>query len=139
MDRGILAVEQIKAALALQQVVDFDGGKLCLIKSDVPITRDTLVADMEAVKADFSGYAEATVTTWLAPFRDTNGNVVLMAATKLFLHNGGATDNVIYGWYFKSNGAGTPFVCGGKFASPITMSPTNPGLPVDAGIVIPPQ
>lgn len=135
MDLGIIAVDQVDAALTLQKAVDFDGGELCLIKDNILITKDTTLADLEAAKADFSGYAEATIATWHDPFRDAAGSVWMRAPSQIFEHNGGGTDNTIYGWYFKNAGA-TKKVCAGNFATPIVMSPTSDGMTVEPAVKI---
>lgn len=138
MDKGVLTVTESVAALQAVKTADFDGGKLCLIKTNLPIGRDSDLATLVAAKADFSGYADKTIATWFAAFRDSSGNSYLEAPSQDFAHNGGGTNNVIYGWYY-TNAAGTVLLAGGIFANPPSLTPLSNALVVAPTVLIPPQ
>lgn len=56
-------------------------------------------------EADFSGYASQAWNAWGSPSLDANNNDQFAHAAKTSTHNGGATNNQIYG-YYATDGAG---------------------------------
>lgn len=82
------------------------GAKLTckLYQNDVTPDKDTVIGDL--TEATFSGYAPVTITGW------NFGSVGLDAEDRavtvgdnvpIFTHSGGATDNMIYGYYVVDN------------------------------------
>lgn len=138
MDKGIYSLVELLVGVLAMKTGEYDGAKVCLFKDDIIPNQDTLLADLEAAKATFSGYAEVTVAAFLAPFRDTTGNVYLGAPTCAFTHSGGATDNVIHGWYIK-DAAGVVYLGAGRFADAKSVTPSNTTVLVDPFLVIPAQ
>lgn len=137
MDVGIPRAAEIVAALALQKAVDFDGGKIHLLGVDVPLTRDTVAADLAGAEFTGGGYAAKTVTTWAAPYRDVSGNVILQAPSQIWIHDGSSDSGVVFGWYYMNPDVSPKYVCGGKFAQPRTFSAVQSGLDVEPAIVVP--
>lgn len=136
MDLGVIStVEKVAGLTALKAAV-FDTSKLCLIKTDIPIGPDSVLADLEAEKCDFSGYGDITVALYHAAFRESNGDCFLGAPTQFFTQNGGAVENQCYGWYVKDN-AGAVLLGGGKFSAPRPATIDNPVVLVDPFFKIP--
>jgi len=50
--------------------VPFATGKLKLTKSSITLSKDTVIGDLTAIEADFSGYAAKTLTSLPATYAD---------------------------------------------------------------------
>lgn len=71
--------------------------KLHLFQNDhVPTLFDT---DADYVEADFSGYVGNVTVVWGMPFVNGSNQGELDSSQFNFTHNGGSTDNTIYGIY----------------------------------------
>lgn len=74
--------------------------RLGLFQSNTTPSDSTTLASLTA--ATFSGYAAATVSTFVTPTESTNKARTSATAVD-FTHNGGATSNTIYGYYVYDN------------------------------------
>lgn len=74
--------------------------RLGLFQSNTTPSDSTTLAGLTA--ATFSGYAVATVSTFITPTESAN-KARTQATSVDFTHNGGATSNTIYGYYVYDN------------------------------------
>jgi len=109
-----VALEAIQAA--------YSTGVVSLFKNNITPDNDTVYGDF--VFADFSGFAPVQPPTWGSTVPDGNGNASQTALVCEFAHDGGGTDNDIYGWAYLYYNGGTPyFAFGERFAdAPREMS-----------------
>lgn len=78
-----------------------------LYKNDVTPDADTVIGDL--TEANFSGYASHTVTGWgyTSPGIDVDSRAVVLGDENFTAtHNGGGTNNDIYGYYVTDNSGG---------------------------------
>jgi hypothetical protein len=110
---------------------------LRLFKSDfVPSVASTL-AEFTAAEADFTGYAEGTLTAWLAPVLNPAGGASIDSPTIQFAAAAPYTvGNVIGGWYIVDAGE-TQVVAFGTFGSPIPIGAAGQGFPMNVTLVFP--
>lgn len=80
------------------------GCEMHLTKSLVPISRDTVLADLTAEEADYTGYA-AEAVTWSANTLDDTGRAELIGTAGEFRPTGSAVTNNVYNAWIE-NGAG---------------------------------
>lgn len=122
---AMAAIELLRTELA--------GCTVHLFQNDFMPTPATVEADL--TEADFSGYAAETVAALLAAYLDPGGGASAQLPTVQFDHSGGATDNVIYGFYVKSSVAnGEELWVIGRFEEPIPMSQLGHAIPLDVKI-----
>jgi len=88
-----------------------------LYKNDVVPTVNTIRADLTA--ADFSGYL-AVDTDWSTPAINGAGKAQTDCSEGVYTHNGGGTDNTIYG-AFVDNEDGDVLIYAERFPAPILM------------------
>ncbi len=103
---GMLAIlENLReAAPAVSEPGYLRDINLKLFQNDFQPDRDTVQADL--TEADFDGYAGKSFSgAWFQPQVRDDGQVVMLGPSHQFNHNGGATQNTIYGyWVEKSDG-----------------------------------
>jgi hypothetical protein len=75
----------------------FDAGKLDLYQNDFTPNDQTVLADLTV--ADFTGYAQVSLTTYVAPYTEPDGKAVITTPQAVFASSGSAVQNVVYGWY----------------------------------------
>jgi hypothetical protein len=94
------------------------NGSLKLFQNNVTPTKDTVLADL--TEATFSGYAAiALATADFAAVTTVSDKAQLIANSfQTFAHNGGGTNNTIYGYYFVQSGK---ILFCEKFDTPFTM------------------
>ncbi len=80
--------------------------KLRLLKASVVVNRDTLLADLIAQEADFSGYPAGGATPGaLSAAVNLGTNAVgLLSHTTFIEADPATTTNVIYGYFYESSG-----------------------------------
>jgi len=95
----------------LDQVVGDDavagGLNLCtmrLFKAPFTVDRNTLLADLTAIEADYTGYA-AEAIVWSAPTISDDGQIEYQGVTGEFRPTGTAITNSIYGGFIVAGGA----------------------------------
>ena len=102
---------------------------LHLFTSDLTLDETTILADLEAVEADFSGYVAALASPFSAIAIDGSGKAYMDATYCGFQHNEGATPNTIYGWWLHYTGNGFDnlphLVACHKYTTPITMATSD--------------
>lgn len=95
-----------------------------LYQNDFTPDQDTEIGDL--VVADFDGYAGPTASSgWATPVT-ASGHAKTAANILSWTHSGGATDNVIYG-YYETDQFGNMLAVE-RFATPITMEAGAPPL-----------
>lgn len=102
-----------------------------LTMTSITINADTVVGDLNAVQANFTGYAQWPVTGWYDAGFDVSFRRLLYGLPAIFTRTAGS--NTIYAAYL-TNGAGTQLWGVEEFSVPITVDATNPVL-----IYIPPM
>jgi len=94
----------------------------------VPAAGDVL-ADYDAIQADFSGYAGQNMSGWAPPIL-AGGIASIQPGTYSWGHNGGAVANTIYGWYAHSPD-GVLVMASKRLAGPIVLSGAGQFYSVD--------
>jgi hypothetical protein len=111
-----------QAALALSKVK--------LVKSSIGnINANTTKAQLLANIADFTGYADKTITVFLAPYIDPAGGVSMQAPTVQFDSSGPAVANMIRGWWLELAGGEIQVVA--QFDNDIPISDVGNSIPID--------
>lgn len=94
-----------------------NGKSFRLFKSDFTPTVNTVLADLTAIEADFSGYAAKTLTMTLGYI---DGTSVPYAQSQLLSWvKSGATGNTVYGWWIDD---GTNVIAVAKFDNLVALS-----------------
>ena len=98
----------------------FAGAKVHLYKSAMGLTPLTVLADFD--EADFDGYAPSSaVAVWTTGYAP-NGLATAVGEQKIFASTGPFVNaNTIYGYYV-TDGAGTAYLWGRQFTTPIAVS-----------------
>ncbi len=100
----------------------FDGALLQLYKDDIGLTPLLTVTDMDAVKADFSGYAVSGPIVWSSASYAPDGVPTLAGDLKIFASTSPLTvSNTVFGYYV-TNGAGTALLWSRKFDNPVIIA-----------------
>jgi hypothetical protein len=110
--------------LMLAELIDtgnlLDGAEVGLFKSDIEITKDTVLADLTV--ADFSGYAPSAAQVWADPIVDQAGNAIVAAPSVIFHAATPLTvSNSVYGWYLVDSG-GTVLLAAERFPEAVEVS-----------------
>lgn len=109
-----------------------NGAIVKLIQADIALSADMIIADLDAIEADFSGYAASSAITWGTPALDEDNNPRTVGSAKNFTTADPTTvGNSIYGYYVTS-GDGLTLLYAEKFASPISMQ-----LPIHSFTLVP--
>lgn len=103
-----------------------------LFKSAFTPGPTTTLADLAAIEADFEGYAESTIATWLAAFIDPAGGATIIAPTRQFACTGDATPNDIYGGWIETAVPG--LVCVFTFSEPLPIQDVGNAVNVTVGL-----
>lgn len=93
---------------------------LHLTKAALTIDRDTVVADLDAIEADYSGYA-VEVGAWSVVTISDDGKIEYQCVVGEFRPNASAVANTIYGWYMTKTGTGELIMAGSFDEAPIPM------------------
>lgn len=111
------------------------GWVLRLYQEAITIDRDTTLADLNDVEADYSGYEELAAVGG-APYFDGSARARIDLAPVEFVHDGGATPNTIYGAYIKEYDAfGADMLVGVVvFETPKTMETTTDSIPLQLAL-----
>jgi hypothetical protein len=119
--------------LAIAALVDtaLASSKLRLFQSSITPSVLTTRTQLVAAEADFSGYAEKTITSPLDPILNPLGGASIQIPTQQFEYDSGlgSVANDVGGWWIET-AAGT-LIAVGTFASPIPMSADGQGIPID--------
>ena len=106
----------------------FDNAVLHLYQNNItPADGDTLATYTEAT---FSGYAEITLDAWSAAFTDAGNKARVEEEAREFLHNGGAVNNSIYGYYITNVGSTQLLWAERNPAAPVVINAGNPSYTV---------
>lgn len=119
MDFVVTKVSAMKQ-LALLKADVLDGGEMVLFSNDITPTVNTIIGDLTI--ANFTGYADVTLTTYSAPYLTADENAAVLAPLAQFNTAAPYTvANSIYGFAIKDvDGA---LVLAGRFPdAPIEMA-----------------
>ena len=105
---------------------------LRLFKSNYTPGDNTTLADLEAIEADFSGYLAVDLdgSSFPDPGLAAAKAKVIADNWAQFSHNGGGTDNDVYGWWIDD---GTKVWAAEVWDTPVTMDPD--ALPIALKVV----
>lgn len=118
----------LRTALALSVVKLFKTGFVPQVT--------TVVAELDANEADYTGYAPATITAWGAPYESTAGGVQITAPGVQFsLAADPAVGNSIGGYWIEK--AGGDVVLIRQFDEPQAMAAALDGFVLTPTIVFP--
>lgn len=81
------------------------GGALHLVKESFNPTDLTTLAEMDAIEADYSGYAAKTIAAWGASYTPPEGGAAIRSGEQQFNFVPETpptpdVTNLIYGWYY---------------------------------------
>lgn len=107
-----------------------DGAILKLFKADYTPGPATVLGDLTAIEADFTGYAASAAVVWGPVFTDAANTAFTVGDVKTFASTGSAVTNTIYGYW--AQGAGG-LMYAERFDAPI------PVLGVGDGVVLLPR
>jgi hypothetical protein len=107
-----------------------------LFKSAIALTGATVLADLMAIEADFSGYAEITPMVWSAPFLNGVGDYIIESQLLTWIQDATTTLNTIYGWFIETSADSGKLVLSGTFDNPIVMSGTDRAINTILDLVI---
>lgn len=89
-----------------------------------------VVDDFE--EADYSGYLEKTITTWLATYLAPGGGASFQSGTQQFQWAtpvGDPVGNAVLGWYLLDSDDN--LIAAGTFDAPVSMNAVGDALPLD--------
>jgi len=112
--------------------------KLRLYKSPLTPSALTVLADLTALEADYTGYTAGgeTITAFLNPVLSPAGGSSIDWPTEQFATVAPYTiGNTIYGWFLVS--AAGDLIAAGSFNDPIDMSAADQGFAFPGGLVFP--
>ena len=123
------SVEQIRIITAQQ--LPWKTGLCKLIKEAIPLVPSMVAADLDAVEADFSGYAAVTETTLPVPYADPQrGGFSFQIPTIQFnTANPTTVGNDIYGGWFEDSGG--LLLMAFVLSNPVEMQTPNAALVLD--------
>jgi hypothetical protein len=104
-----------------------------LFKSALTLTPSTTKAQLDAVEANFDGYAPQTVTAWLAPYLDPAGGASIQSGTKQFDYGPAASPpvtNNVFGFWIED--AAGDLIVAGTFTAPVSMAQVGDSIPLSA-------
>jgi len=92
------------------------GVKVELLKTAIAISPETTLAELQAAKADYAGYA-AGVVTWSAVTRADDAAIEYLGSCPEFRPTGGTPSNMVQGAYVE-NTAGDKWIAACSFDPP---------------------
>src|SRR5262245_58134589 len=94
-------VGALRLATLLQ--TDLANSEIHLFQSGtVTLSTSTVLADLTAVEADFTGYAAEVIATWLDPLLNGSGGASIESGTVQFaIVTPFTVSNVIQGWWLE--------------------------------------
>lgn len=108
-------------ARAAADVADYLADlKIHLTKAEIAITNATTLAELNAVEANYTGYALQTVV-WLDPSVADDGTVEVLSEAMEFRPTGTTVTNVIWACYALAAVGGALLFAGSLDGAPITM------------------
>jgi len=113
-----IKVPDVGERALLDQLLDAAGYEVHLYQNDYTPVDATVIGDLD--EADYSGYAEQIATGWTAAVTTPLGRAISFADEMNFAHDGGGTDNTIYGYYVLAPTGSLAWV--ERFLGPITMA-----------------
>lgn len=117
----------VRTALAASHMNLFQNGTVTLSPS-------TTLAQLTAVVADYTGYAEQDIATWFAPLLNPLGGASIESGLLQFAIAAPYTvSNTIQGWYLTN--AADELVCAGDFAAPRDLVGAGDGIPFNVELI----
>lgn len=96
-DNALIITEAMDLGIAADVIAStLDGAILVFIKTDLALDRNTLLADVVAAQADFTGFATPAVT-WLDPSRADDGAIEVVGTVPEVRPTGTTIGNDIFG------------------------------------------
>lgn len=116
----------VQAELASAEIKLFKSGTITL-------SRETVLADLAAEEADYTGYAAEVITAFSAPYVEASGGATIYSGLAAFAAAAPYTvANSIGGWWIETTGG--DLVCAGDFAAPIVVGSAGAGIPFNVGL-----
>jgi len=117
----------VQTALAASEMKLFQSGTITLSPA-------TTLAQLDAVIANYTGYATQTITAWFAPLLNPLGGASIESGLLQFAIAAPYTvPNTIQGWYLVD--AGGDLVCAGDFATPKELVGAGDGIPFNVELI----
>jgi hypothetical protein len=103
------------------------GAKLHLTKDALAIDRNTTLADLAAIEADYNTYAAASIT-WLAVSIADDGSVELVGTVPEFRPTDALAPNDIHAAYITDSGATVKYFAAAFDDGPLPMNQTTDSI-----------
>lgn len=107
------------------------GSKLCLYQAIAnPLSVSTVLADF--TEADYSGYAQKTITNFLAAYLDPTGGASIQSGTQQFQFVtpvGDPVTNTILGFYLLDSDG--DLILAGSFENSVAMAADGDAIPMN--------
>jgi len=133
----VLKRSLVKDFLDANVAGDFDAATVHLFKNDFAPNPDMVIGDF--VEATYTGYAAIPIPAWGLDYRDDLGNDVNLANPVQFVGPSDSVPQVIYGYYIRSAGGGTPLLSAERFVDgPLSMNLPTDLLTIDAQLAFGP-
>lgn len=117
----------VQTALAASVMHLFQTGSVVLSAA-------TVLADLEAAEADYTGYVEQTITAWFDPLLNPLGGASIESGLLQFaIASPYTVDNVIQGWYVQDSA--DALVCAGDFTTPKALVGAGDGIPFNVELI----
>jgi hypothetical protein len=124
---GVLTRDRKIAVLDAMVAVGgiLNGAKLKLFSNNFTPDHLTLLTDI--TQADFTGYAEVTLSAWGEAFRDGGSQPKIVHVSVQYTPTGSTVSNTIFGWYL-TNAAGTVLLMAKRLDTPVVLTDNSTAL-----------
>jgi hypothetical protein len=117
----------VQTALAASEIRLYQTGS-------VTLSALTVLADLTAAEADYTGYAAEAVATWFDPLLNPLGGASIESGLVQFQIDAPYTvSNEIQGWWVET--AGGTLVCAGDFAVAKSLVGAGDGIPFNVELI----
>jgi len=116
--------------------IGLDSVSLGLFKQPLGPTVDSTLAELEAIEADFPGYARIPLGAWTGPFTAQNGKTLVADGAIVFEATGDDSTNTIYGQFLVGSDSLT-LIGAEPFNSPISLGEAGRALVVTPMVGLP--
>lgn len=130
-----LIVPNVGKLFELENIIAASSFDIHLFKASISPDRDTVLADLLAVEADFSGYAFQTVATFSAAAIDPAHYAMSLGNLLVFENSTGVVGNSIYGAW-ADDGAGNLIAVDEFDAGPQDMLIAGDVLPIKLRLLL---
>jgi len=118
--------------------IGLDNCRVGLYKQPFGPTVDTTLAELEAIEADYPGYARHAIAAWNGPFIAQNGKTLVADDAIVFQATGDDSTNTIYGQFLIGSDSVT-YLGAEPFNTPISLGEAGRALVSTPIVGLPPD